>query len=65
MLNGERVFLSELDTTTAGIMEKAGVTGLSLAIISEGRISTKGRALQTMKIRSFMPRHSARLFLRT
>ena len=38
MINGERMSSSELDTTIAEILEKAGVTGLSVAIINHSEI---------------------------
>ncbi|MFC2083748.1 serine hydrolase [Bacteroidota bacterium] len=38
MISGERVSFSELDTTIIQIMDKAGVTGLSCAIINDSKV---------------------------
>jgi CubicO group peptidase (beta-lactamase class C family) len=37
-INGEKISISELDTVISGIMEKAGVTGLSCAIFDNSEI---------------------------
>lgn len=39
MIRGESQSSSELDTKITELMDKAGVTGLSLAIINDSRIS--------------------------
>lgn len=39
MINGDLVSFRELDTAISEIMDKAGVTGLSVAIINDSKIS--------------------------